>query len=135
MIFDRLQTLVGRPKTGRMGRALVGSENGILRNVIGCGALIFMVPVFLVIKLVTMPFEKPVNRSSVEVAQYLRDFLDERGGEWDWDDFISIPIADPRLEDIRERATALALPLADTAPLKDLIAEAEAIAAYDRTAA
>jgi hypothetical protein len=100
-------------------------------------ACIFIVPVFLVIKLVTMPFEKPFNRSPDEVAQYLRDFLDGTGGKWDWDDFISIPIADPRLEDIRERAAALELPMADqdTAPLKDLIAEAEAIAAHDQAAA
>jgi hypothetical protein len=120
-----------------MKRALVSSENGILRNAIGCVACIFIVPVFLVIKLVTMPFEKSFNRSPDEVAQYLRDFLDGTGGEWDWDDFTSIPIADPRLEDIRERAAALELPMADqdTAPLKDLIAEAEAIAAHDQAAA
>lgn len=109
----------------------------MIRNAIGCVACIFIVPVFLVIKLVTMPFEKPFNRSADEVAQYLRDFLHETGGQWDWDDFISIPIADPRLEDIRERAAALDLPMAeqDTAPLKALIAEAEALATSDLTAA
>ena len=89
------------------------------------------------IKLVTLPFEKPFNRSADEVAQYLRDFLNGTGGDWDWDDFISIPIADPRLEDIRERAAALDLPIADqdTALLMTLIAEAEALAASNPTAA
>ena len=65
-----------------------------------------------------------------EAVQYLRDFLNGTGGLWDWDDFVSIPIADPRLEDIRRRAARLDLPIADdeTGPLKELLMEAEAIA-------
>ncbi|MGE4323441.1 MAG: hypothetical protein AB7E60_10485 [Sphingobium sp.] len=66
-----------------MRRALVSSENGIFRNAIGCAACLFIIPVFLVIKLITMPFEKPFNRSPDEVAQLLWDFLNETGGEWD----------------------------------------------------
>ena len=86
---------------------------------------------FMVLKVAVMPFERPSRRSADEVLRYLRDFLDGTGGPWDWDDFISIPIADPRLEDLRERAAALDLPMtdADTAPLKALVAEAEALAA------
>jgi len=76
-----------------------------------------------------LPFQRPMQRSPDEVARYLRDFLHGTGGPWDWDDFTSIPIADPRLEDLRQRAIALDLPMADdeTAPLKALIAEAEMI--------
>lgn len=71
-----------------------------------------------------------MNRTPEEVVQYLRDFLNGTGDPWDWDDFVSIPIADPRLEDIRRRAARLDLPIADdeTGPLKELLMEAEAIA-------
>lgn len=97
--------------------------------------LILVIPVVLLIKLVLMPFERPMKRSPEEVARYLRDFLNETGGDWDWDDFISIPIADPKLENLRERAAALDLPMPDdnTGPLRELIEEAEAIATSDRT--
>lgn len=107
------------------------SGKNLLANGIGCIAAIFIVPVFLIVKLVMMPFEKPFNRTPEEVVGYLRGFLEETGGPWDWDDFTSIPIADPRLEDIRQRVSALDLPMsdADVGPLTELIAEAEAIAA------
>ena len=86
---------------------------------------------FLVFKIIVKPFERPLVRSADEVLRYLRDFLDGTGGPWDWDGFISIPIADPHLEDLRARAAALDLPVSDSeiAPLKALVAEAEAIAA------
>jgi hypothetical protein len=35
------------------------------------------------------------KRTAAEVATYLRDFIDGTGDEWDWDDFESVPIADP----------------------------------------
>ena len=92
---------------------------------------------FIVLKLVLMPFERPMKRSPDEVACYLRDFLNGTGGTWDWDDFISVPIADPRLEDLRYRAANLDLPIGDdeTASLKALVAEAEMLADAGATAA
>lgn len=48
-----------------------------------------------------------------EVETYLADFLAGAGGEWDWDDFISSPITDPSLDDIRTKAAAVPLPLTD----------------------
>ena len=88
-------------------------------------------PIFIVVKILIKPFEKPAKVSADEVVTYLRDFLEGTGGAWDWDDFISIQIADPRLEAIRKRAFALRLPPQDEdlALLKDLLSEAEAIAA------
>lgn len=85
---------------------------------------------FIVAKLLVLPFERAAKRSPQEVAQCLRDFLNGAGGDWDWDDFISIPIADPRLEAIRARAADLDLPVADTDidTLKALVAEAERLA-------
>jgi len=36
-----------------------------------------------------------------EVAICIRRFLDGTGGNWDWDDFISIKLDDPRLDRVR----------------------------------
>jgi hypothetical protein len=83
-----------------------------------------------------LPFAKPFNRSADDVARYLRDFLEGTGDGRDWDDFINIPMADPQLDDIRKTAAALNLPMGayETALLKALIAEAEAMAGTDRPA-
>lgn len=99
--------------------------------------LIPVILVFMVLKIVLMPFERPIERSADEVACYLRDFLNGTDGPWDWDDFISIPIADPRLEDLRCRAANLDLPMArdDMAPLRALIAEVEMVTGNQRTSA
>ncbi len=43
-----------------------------------------------------------MHRTSAEVANIIRQFLDGTGEKWDWDDFISIPISDSRLDEIRK---------------------------------
>lgn len=104
---------------------------GLLRNAIGVAALIVTFPFILVFKLATLPFDRPAKRSPAEVAAYLRDFLNESGGEWDWDDFTSIPIRDPALEDIRGQAAMLELPLTANgrSKLETLLARADTLAA------
>ncbi|WP_300115475.1 hypothetical protein [Sphingobium sp.] len=94
-------------------------------------AFVIIVPLALAVKLVILPFERPVSRSPQEVARYLREFLDGTGNEGDWDYFTSTKIADPRLNDIRERALALDLPFGDeeAALLDGLAREAESLAA------
>ncbi len=95
--------------------------------------LILLLPLLLVgtlFALVLAPFARPVRMSSQEVVQYLREFLNGTGGEWDIDDFVSTKIADPRLESIRRRFLALDDPT-DPGALAALIAEAETIAAHD----
>ena len=69
------------------------------------------------------------KRTAFEVVGYLRQFLDGGGGEWDWDDFISVPIADARLDDIRRKAAAVDVPATDEGLmiLRQLLAEAEAL--------
>ena len=42
-----------------------------------------------------------------QVAKVLDDFLDGTGGKWDWDDFTSVPLADPELEAIRVKGMLL----------------------------
>lgn len=61
------------------------------------------------------------------VAKSIRDFLEGSGGEWDWDDFTSCPMADPRLDSIRRRAAAVELPVQPEgiATLQQLAVEAE----------
>lgn len=114
-----------------MRRSLIGPENSIWRNALGMMAAIVFIPIAIVLKLVTMPFERPITRTPAEVARYLRDFLDGSGGEWDFDDFSSVPIADPRLDTIRERASRFNGPksVEGLTELRALLAEAEALAA------
>lgn len=97
---------------------------------LGCVAGILLLPLFLTVKIVMLPFEKPLDRTPEEVLQYLRGILDGSDGPWDWDDFTTQPIADPRLDDIRNRLAALDVPLseADRPAIMMLIAETEVIA-------
>lgn len=45
---------------------------------------------------------------SREVADILEHFLEGTGGDWDWDDFISVmSFSDPHLEEIRVRCIGL----------------------------
>lgn len=72
---------------------------------------------------------KTVDRSAAEVAGFIRDFIDGTGGDWDWDDFTSVPIRSPELESIRAQAAMIELP-ADAAgigELKELLGRAEAL--------
>jgi hypothetical protein len=71
-----------------------------------------------------------MRRTPDEVVGYLRAFIEGTGGDWDWDDFVSIPIADPRLDSIRERASRF--PDMGLAELKELLREAEALPSITR---
>ena len=42
-----------------------------------------------------------VKRTPAEVANIIEQFLEGTGGQWDWDDFCSIRIADPELDRVR----------------------------------
>ena len=44
--------------------------------------------------------------SRAEAADLLRAFVEDEGNLWEWDDFISVPIADPHLESIRRRCAS-----------------------------
>lgn len=44
---------------------------------------------------------KLFKRTKAEVAEVIENFILGKGKEWDWDDFISCPIADSELEKIR----------------------------------
>lgn len=70
-----------------------------------------------------------VDLTPSDVASYLEDWIEGKGGEWDWDDFTSIPITDPFLESVREEATALNYPLdqADISRLRELLRQVKAL--------
>ena len=48
-----------------------------------------------------------VKRNRAEVAGIIEQFLDGTGGRWDWDDFTSMRVADPKLDAIRVRCVEL----------------------------
>ncbi len=116
-----------------MRRALISPDNAWWQNALGCLAAAVIVPVAIVVKLVSMPFERPIERSPEEVADFPREFIEGTGGDRDFDDFESIPIADPRLDSIRERASRVTEPMTEEglATLRALLAEAEALARED----
>lgn len=89
------------------------------------------IPVILLIKLTERLFglKTSVDLTAQDVESYLRDFLEGTGGDWDWDDFTSIPITDTTLEGIREKAALAPLPLGaeGEATLRRLLEEVRAL--------
>ena len=108
--------------------------HSVLRKVVAGVALVLLLPVILVsliFKILLLPFERPAHRSADEVARILREVIDGSGGEWDFDDLISNPLADPRLEAIRHQADRWP-PGGDVAQLRLLHENAQAIVTADR---
>lgn len=75
-------------------------------------AIIVAVLVQLFVRLFGLNNSADLTREGV--LGYLEDFIDGRGGDWDWDDFTSIPIRDPSLDRVREEAASVELPLPRT---------------------
>jgi len=86
---------------------LISREFSWWRNALGIAASVVILPIGLIVALIAVPFHRPANRSAADVAKYLRDFLQNTGDEWDWDDFACVPIANPELESIRQKAVAV----------------------------
>lgn len=93
------------------------------RHITGWPAVLLLpiaLPVVLLVKLgeATGLLKATKDLNAEDVEAYLRDFLEERGGDWDWDDFTSIPISDPLLDSIREEAAGVEFPLTADGYLK-----------------
>ncbi|CAN5211791.1 hypothetical protein BH10PSE2_BH10PSE2_26100 [soil metagenome] len=87
-----------------------------------------LLPIIITVAAIAGLFEKPVQRTPEDVAKYLADFIDDASGPTDWDDFTSVKIADPVLDDIRARAANVRLPLPNTdTTLRELLAEAQGL--------
>jgi hypothetical protein len=102
-----------------------------MRNVLSIAAKALLVIVALPVAVLAGLFGSREKRNPDEVAAYLRNFIDGKGNEWDWDDFTSVPIADQTLEAIRQKAAAVDLPVTDRglATLRELLGETERLAA------
>jgi hypothetical protein len=46
--------------------------------------------------------------TKIQIVALIDSFLDGTCGERDWDDFISVKLKDPELENVRERCAAVA---------------------------
>ncbi len=68
---------------------------------------IILLPVFILLKLVLLPFERPVRRERSEVASIIRAMLDGTVSDFVWDDFVCVPIADPWLDEVRQRCAGI----------------------------
>jgi hypothetical protein len=73
-----------------------------------------VIPVIVAIKLAErLGLKTSADLTARDVESYLSDFLEGKGETWDWDDFTSIPITDPTLEQIRQEAAQTSYPLTD----------------------
>ena len=109
-------------------------EHPVMRVTSAVGKVVLIavaVPLALIAALVSKVFGLKAKLSAAEVAKCLRDYIGGTGGVWDWDDFTSVPLADPQLDEIRREASAVTAPETEDAPivLKRLLAEAERLAA------
>ena len=92
----------------------------------GWWAILFS-PILLPIALVAGMLSRKKDRSASEVAGYLRNLIEGSSGDWDWDEFESVPIRDPALDQIRIEAGTAGPPTCDLAKLRALLARAEAL--------
>jgi hypothetical protein len=91
----------------------------------------FVIPIILLVILSERLFgiKSTADLTARDVEGYLQDFLEGGGGDWDWDDFTSIRITDPELDDIREEAAFVQLPLTEDglAKLRELLERVRAM--------
>ena len=99
-----------------------GQRWTILR-VLNVLVVVVLSPLIILVAILAATLSKPSTRSPDEVAQYLWNEAQGKGGYRDWDDFVSIPIADPVLDAIRLDAASLSHPL--SAHREELLALAE----------
>ena len=101
---------------------------------------LLLLPFFLAVAAIMRMFRlgQSADRNTEEVAGFLRDFIEDRGDDWDWDEFESVTITDPELEALRLEAVE-AGPRerredADFEKLRTLLARTEAIDRADKVA-
>jgi hypothetical protein len=101
----------------------------VWKSFIGCLLLPFIPIAIILIPILNALGLNKLNVGPDYLIRYLEKFIAETEGEWDWDDFCSIPLTDPELDDIRERACEFAPPLGltdeDREELRNLLAEAK----------
>jgi len=95
-------------------------------NAITGWAAVLLLPILFPIGLIAqlLPGKKTVDRTPEDVAGFIGDLLDGTGGEWDWDEFECVPITDPRLDAIRQKAARAGPPNPNVEELRRLATEA-----------
>jgi hypothetical protein len=92
------------------------SGNSILKKMATLGWGLAIAPVIVLTTLivfVSIPLQRIAARpagprmSRLQAGAVLESFADGTAGPWDWDDFVSVPIGDPRLDAIRLRCSSL----------------------------
>src|SRR5436190_27641 len=63
--------------------------------------------IFLIFGVLNFVSKKRKSPSKEEVAIIIENFISGKGSDWEWDDFISCPINDLRLEKVRYRCASL----------------------------
>lgn len=114
-----------------LGKTWISSENSTPQNILGIFLAVPLVIIAVITAALLIPFNRPSKLSASEVRAYLKDFLDDTGGAWGWDDFISVEIEDPKLEAIRQRAVNIELPLDEegAVAIRQLLTEVEGLCA------
>jgi hypothetical protein len=94
------------------------------------GLVMVAMPFVVIAALLSAIFDLKAKLSADEVAANLRHFIEGSDDDCEWDEFTSVPIANPELEYIRRRAAAvdLSLTAAGLVTLHRLLAEAEHLA-------
>jgi hypothetical protein len=101
------ERLFSGPRVKGMAVANQRSNASSLSWLVGSALGLILLPIALLVKLLVWPFERPIRRAPHEVAGILHAYLDETLSDTSWDDFVSVPIADPRLEAMRDRCLHL----------------------------
>jgi len=68
---------------------------------------LLIVGLFIAAQAMTWIREKVRPTTAAEVADTLERFVQGTSNEWEWDDFLTHPLGDPRLEQIRLRCAQL----------------------------
>jgi len=99
--------------------------------------LIVVIVPFLILKILTMPFERPRRLTPEQVAAFLRKCIAGTAKDGEIDYFISVDIADARLNEIKDEVGAVFGPgwaSPETREvLEDLLRRVEAMAAPPAT--
>ena len=55
----------------------------------------------------TFPLGGKKMLSRTEIADTIDAFVGGTGDNWDWDDFVSVPLNDPELDEVRKEAASI----------------------------
>ena len=103
----------------------------VWKKFIGC-LLLPLTPILILLIPILRAFGWDRTKEGPErIIEYLDRFIEGTEYEWDWDDFCSIPFADPELDDLRDRACRFEPPTEmtdeDREELQSLLREAHSI--------